>query len=371
MNLFSRLYKYQSSDLRSQLENFCTEGLCDILNRMTLEQQHNFLKGIFVPIHSDKPVVWQTQYSIICTQGSIRYPDLVGIVDDSVAYIIEVKIDAQFTIGIDDKGEQISQLEIYDRWLDKHASPNYAPTLILLTNNTQPEEAFLDSESQKYRVLDRRVLYWQNVHDQLSVATDICYVEDYKQFLKQQGLAMDLPTRQDFAVMELLYSGDGRRLEGLMESVFEKLKQKYGCEPLFNWNREDKLRHGGSRANWDYAICWSWVILNKAPYQYFYWGIQFPELDVEWNTLDNFSSNGSSPQIVLGYSTTESEYTRKALNDFSSKGYNVGIEVDGETTIFQSGLPLNKLLEEKYNIDTVVDWLSSEIDQALEIIRTL
>ncbi len=368
MNLFSRLYKYQSSDVRSQLENFCTEGICDILNRMSHEQQRNFLKGLSVPFHSDEPIVWQTQYSI-CTEGSTRYPDLVGIVDDSVAYIIEVKIDAKFTTGIDEKGDDISQLEIYDRWLGNHASKEYAPTLILLTNKTLPEQAFLEPESQKYRVSERRVFFWQNVYDQLSTAADICYVEDYKQFLKQQGLAMDLPTRQDFAVMELLYSGAGRRLEGLMESVFEKLRQKYGDEALFNWN---KSRRGGGKADWDSAICWSWVVLNKSQYQYFYWGIQFPELDVEWDTLEQFSSNGSSPQIVLGYCTTESEFTNEALKAFTSKGYNVGTEIiDGETTIFQRGLPLNKLLEEKYNIDTVVDWLSAEIDQALEIIRTL
>ncbi|MBF4265356.1 hypothetical protein EAY73_26465, partial [Vibrio anguillarum] len=58
------------------------------------------------------------------------------------------------------------------------------------------------------------------------------------------------------------------------------------------------------------------------------------------------------------------------LDAFSSQGYNVGTEVDGETTIVHRGLPLNKLLEENYNIDTVVDWLSSDINQALEVIRS-
>ncbi|MBF4343987.1 hypothetical protein EAY39_25250, partial [Vibrio anguillarum] len=184
----------------------------------------------------------------------------------------EVKIDAQFTTGIDENGQDVSQLEIYDKWLSEHASPIHNPNLILLTNKTLPEQEFEDLSSHKYQIKKRKVLYWQNIHDQLSTADNICYVEDYKQFLKHQGLAMELPNRQDFAVMELLYNGAGRRLEGLMGAVFEKLRQQYANEPLFNWSQEDKWRFGGSRADWGAAICWSWVILNQSPYQYFYWG---------------------------------------------------------------------------------------------------
>ncbi|WGY45661.1 hypothetical protein [Vibrio sp. ABG19] len=182
---------------------------------------------------------------------------------------------------------------------------------------------------------------------------------------------MDLPTRQDFAVMELLYSGAGRRLDGLMESVFQRVKDKYSDHSLLNWNKENKGRDRRSCAYWGAAICWSWVIINQNPYQYFFWGIQFPEYDSEWGTTEIFPKNGSYPQLVFGYSTTEEKYTKQALDAFLTKGYTVGERTDVESTIFLQSLPISQLLESNYNIDTITDWLSEELDKALTVITDM
>ncbi|WP_274370011.1 hypothetical protein [Morganella morganii] len=378
MDLFSRLYKYQSTDKRSQLENFCTEGFCDILNRMTKEQQHNFLIKMGVCADSDTKIKWQTQYTITDAEGKSRYPDLVGLVDNFVRYLIEVKINACFTQGVDINGNSLSQLQIYDRWLSAHSPDASAGTLILLTDKTMPEQSFKDISSSDFGIKNRKLWYWQSVFEQLTMVSDIPHVEDYKQFLSNQGLAMDLPTRQDFAVMELLYSGAGRRLDGLTKSVFDRIKQKYSAETLFNWGAEDKYRHGGSSANWQGAICWSWVMLRREPYHYFYWGIQFPEYN-EWDNGEchSQSKKSTSPCMVFGYMAMNIEYCKRAIVQFSE---NFGSDYcpgklppnnNTEAIIFDQTLPLSHLLDNNYNLDMVVDWLCDRIDNTLNIIKKL
>ncbi|WGY45659.1 hypothetical protein [Vibrio sp. ABG19] len=108
-----------------------------------MTQQKDLLEKLKIKCDLDKEVIWQTQYSIITDTGTIRYPDLVGLVDNAVVYVIEVKIDARFTTGTDLVGDSISQLEIYDSWLFKHASASHSPALVLLTNKTLPESQFL------------------------------------------------------------------------------------------------------------------------------------------------------------------------------------------------------------------------------------
>ncbi|MBC6659870.1 hypothetical protein H9I30_17945 [Morganella morganii] len=362
MDLFSRLYKYQSTDKRSQLENFCTEGFCDILNRMTKEQQRNFLTKMGVCADSDTKIKWQTQYTITDSEGKSRYPDLVGLIDNFVRYLIEVKINACFTQGVDINGDSLSQLQIYDRWLSAHSPDASAGTLILLTDKTMPEQSFEDITSSDFGIKNRKLWYWQSVFDQLTMVSDIPHAEDYKKFLSKQGLAMDLPTRQDFAVMELLYSGAGKRLDGLTKSVFNRIKQKYSAETLFNWSTEDKYRHGGSSENWQGAICWSWVVLRREPYQYFYWGIQFPEYN-EWDSGEYHSQSkwSTSPCLVFGYMSKDIEYCKQAIDLFSrvpGDDYCPGKlppDNNTEAIVFNQTLPLSHLLDNNYNLDMIVD----------------
>ncbi|HCM64478.1 MAG TPA: hypothetical protein DIT05_18325 [Morganella sp. (in: Bacteria)] len=378
MDLYTRLYKYQSTEKRSQLENFCTEGLCDILNRMTKEQLSYFLGNMGVAVDSDTGIKWQTQYTITDSAGVFRYPDLVGLTDNVVRYLIEVKIDAAFTQGVDIHGDTLSQLRIYDHWLSEHSSDPSAASLILLTNKTMPEQSFENYLSSDFYIKNRKIWYWQSIFDQFSMIFGIPHIEDYKKFLSTQGLAMDLPTRRDFAVMELLYSGAGQRLEGLTNGIFEKIKQKYIAETMFNWGAEDKYRHGGSCANWNGGICWSWVILRQEPYQYFYWGIQFPEYN-KWNDEGSSSQNKqcTSPQLVFGYMSVGIEYCRQATRVFSEivgGDYCIGkLPLDNNTQeiIFSQALPLSQLLDSNYNSDMIIDWICGKIDIALNTIKSL
>jgi len=370
MNLFSRLYKYQASPERGQLENFCTESVCDLLNRLSSNQQQSFLQNIGITIHSKKFISWRTQYSIIDQVNSSRFPDLVGIIDGVVRYLVEVKINASFTKGEDKDGNVLSQLSIYDNWLSEHSQKDTPSSLILLTHETKPISDFEDLGSTFFKTKDRKIIYWQSIYEHLQHFSSIAHAEDFGNFLIEKGLAMDLPTRQDFAVIELLYSGAGKRFEGLMKMTHQKLKDKYQNNTSFNWNAEDKWRNEGSKAYWEAAICWSYVIFANEPYSYFYWGIQFPAFDSEWDILTEFPQTSSAPQLVFGYVVKGEEEAQKMADAFTKDRYETGvISSNEESSIIHLGLPLSNLLNKKYNVDSIVDWLANEIDRALIVIN--
>ena len=91
VSIYQRLFKYQQTADRSNLENFCTEILCDYLNRISQETTNSFLKDVLLSgkpelvrrevsealLTSSSKIHWITQQSVQIG-GTNKYPDLVG-----------------------------------------------------------------------------------------------------------------------------------------------------------------------------------------------------------------------------------------------------------------------------------------------------
>ncbi len=162
ISLYGRLFKYRPSEGRLTREDFLTEALCDLLNRLDKDQLLFFLEvliGKRAPavwekcIRDDSSCTWQTQRTI---SGTGRL-DLVLEIDEFVLIGVEVKRDAHFQ-----KNNEREQLESYGDWLRSQYEDS---GLAVLTHSTPPPSDFdtTDSHSEKYKVKFRSVCRWSDV----------------------------------------------------------------------------------------------------------------------------------------------------------------------------------------------------------------
>ena len=102
MDIYSRLYKYRDRPSGSPLENFLTEALADIFNRLPMSIQTEFLIWMMPEscrsrlrdkCMDGKPIKAETQVPIVAA-GSVKRPDIIVYLDDEPLILIEVKVDA-------------------------------------------------------------------------------------------------------------------------------------------------------------------------------------------------------------------------------------------------------------------------------------
>lgn len=166
-SIYARLYKYPSSDDRSQLENFLTEALSDLVSRFdTVDIRDFIINGLlggnatdeFFTLLTGAPTIrWKTQHWI---SEIGKRPDIALLADredDVPLALIEVKIG----------DPQTQKLKDYGVWL-KSKRPDGA--LILLTRWTEPPPGFEadDKDESEYGIRLRRTCRWWRAYDWLS-----------------------------------------------------------------------------------------------------------------------------------------------------------------------------------------------------------
>jgi hypothetical protein len=195
VSIYSRLYKYQSVERRSQLENFLTEALADVLIR-TQDSRYGHDHEEFVldvllnscqnerktqlaaALRTAKQSKWKTQYPIKIGR-SYRFLDMVLLDSgERPLIIVENKIYAALMTGEPDadvdnesdggsesgsEPELEDQLQKYGRWLSDW---NSGAALVLLTYATPPPTGFVEGD-KKYSIDLRSVCWWQNVRNWL------------------------------------------------------------------------------------------------------------------------------------------------------------------------------------------------------------
>lgn len=303
-SLFSRLLKQQSTDKRSNLENYLTEALCEVLNRLSGEQQRSVLTALLgsnaLPPHGrDKAIRWETQQTV-ATRHGFKRPDLMGYQDKKPVFLVEVKVDAAFTSGRESgedqiSGEDVHQLVMYGQWLQE-ANPD--AQLVLLTWKSAPPADYLQEGVFGYGTRHRHRIYWQNVYDALAKVHTVPFVADFRSFLEEEFLAMDTPNRQDFALLELFLDGPYARVKKLMSTTRERLSTEFSSG--LNWKREASYMPDGYQALPENQLIWAWGVLDRPTYDYIYWGIHFPsDKDTAWGWKATFPNMPRRPVIFV------------------------------------------------------------------------
>jgi hypothetical protein len=232
MSIYSRLYNYRDTPSLSPLENFLTEALADLFNRLPLQTRIEFLVGMLPPSCSGrlqskcrgaKQIKAETQVSIPVS-GTVKRPDIIVYLDHKPLVLFELKVDAAF---------QERQLETYTKWIGSQCSGEWPGAVVFLTHRTRAPSGF-ESDGRNGNSVIGVTQKWKYLGDWLannfdlnqSEATHCALAADLNRFLERQGLMTEFMTSRDLAATELFMPAF-RALEHTFRTVILEVVAKY------------------------------------------------------------------------------------------------------------------------------------------------
>jgi hypothetical protein len=307
MSLYSRLFKYSPRADRKPIENFLTEALYDLLERMTtLDRKcmEGFITEILVGSHAPesfhdtltaaRSLRWQTQKVIYCA-GDRGYVDLCLMADERIMLVVENKIAAAFTChpAPDDSvepnddlvNENWNQLGFYERYL---AEESPGAGLVLLTHFTEAPRTFLlkgaGEKDELAEEIFRRVCRWSDVYKwislwQLSVAKD-CKVDpainllrmlarEFALFLEEQRMNITEMTNDDLELMRTVFSHNlPRKMRDFMRLTRNSVVLLPEVVKAEQYGRANALLDKEHQLVWDWVYCF-----DKGLKWFIGWGI--------------------------------------------------------------------------------------------------
>lgn len=244
INIYSRLYKYRETPAFSPLENFITEALADIFNRLPMSGRIGFLVWILPNACTDqlrnkcngakhieenkckgaKHIEAKTQVPIIVA-GTEKRPDIIIYLDTKPLVLIEAKVNAPVhnhnrdglrarqprQSEISDNDVQ-NQLETYSNWMRSQwqLSDDWPGAVVFLTHGTRAPEGFENNGCGDNTVI-RVTRTWSEIGRWLGDNLDLkqsqmahcALASDFNHFLGVQGLMENFITSHDIAATGL------------------------------------------------------------------------------------------------------------------------------------------------------------------------
>jgi hypothetical protein len=395
--LYYRLSKYAPTPGRTQVENFLTESLCDLLERMTVLDRRNvesFISDILVgseppstaSIFRDKltsagQLEWETQHRIEL-DAECGYLDLCLFADNRIVLVIENKIASGFTShGIPGEDGQAEvkfedQLHFYDRWLSAKWP---GAGLVLLTQFTDAPSDFLDEKNRQITATNpifHRVCRWATVYerigrwresyaDQFKDEPDGMFLSmlcaEFRQFLERMKMNPTEMKDDDLGLLTAYCSQDiWKKVRDLMASVRARVL------PLLPSSYSPSKRVPATEAWQETQIMWDWAYCYEKKLKWYIgWGLSgangLRHLDIELpSPLQAFVLIGSdnrrtepaitSKEVIDGWATTKRQLAlikvvAAQVLAGSSKGFNRALEEWVEVTVKEGVGMLEKARE--------------------------
>ncbi len=293
-SIYGRLFKYQSTAERSQLENFLTEAFADLMARCCDRRtQADFVAEVLFgditggkhlarlkeDLKRVKTLTWRTQESVKFAGGRGQ-PDIIVYGDKKPLVVIENKVNAPIgkrgTVNRDEDEDEsdetdsrnggLNQMIVYDGWLSKkEQNPNGG--LVFLTHQTLPPQGFLELGNE-YTISLRARCYWKAVIDWLAFRfqdQSSSLVHEFVEFLGGNVMKQDMNNADLAALGNLLRAvrelpaakafekaGVAEKLESLMHEARRKMRE---ILPGKGWRPREytSMWHGGGgRVVWDF-----------------------------------------------------------------------------------------------------------------------
>jgi hypothetical protein len=273
MPIYQSLFKYRERASRSPREDFLSEALTDLLNRMPEQEVLRAIDQFFLssgPLRADwkeylernpgSNLRWETQQQIYF-EGIAARLDIILRSNDDILFVIENKIDAHFqshTISPEVANEQVQpnyrhQLATYGCWLAaKCTEQQWKGGLVLLTHRAQTPANFA-SDTAEYGVACRTVLKWTDVSrwlsnyrqrllalerkDQKDQSAWLVLAAELAQLLEEWDMSTELMTSYDLATAEI-FAQSSDRLSAAFDRIYDSILK--GFEGL-SVNRLPKL----------------------------------------------------------------------------------------------------------------------------------
>ena len=288
VSLYQRLFTYRERQHRSPLEDYLTEALADLLNRMPERAVKGLTKswlgqnreevGDFDRVWPDgASALWTTQRPI---DGN-RFLDLLLEVDGRPVLIVENKIAAGFQrhTSLDEVKVEQHQLASYGLWLRREADPTWGGALVLLTHWTPAPDDFLVS-AETYGAKHRSVARWAELSRRLGTLARqaegltsawVQLASEFVSFLKELNMDSELAKSQDFAALQV-YVASADRVRNSIERIWDDAK------PI--WRPVSQQTDIALEITTKYGCVWKFRYLARQDLRncYLAVGIRFPEL---------------------------------------------------------------------------------------------
>ncbi|MBR0839114.1 PD-(D/E)XK nuclease family protein [Bradyrhizobium liaoningense] len=259
-SLYSNLFKYRESGLRSPREDYLSECLADFFNRLPLSLQSTFAARIFFPeslLMEFASVVADVTSLRLETQRQIASGriDLVLLADDVPVAAIENKIAAQF---------QDDQLASYGRWIKKSGALSHRLAVVcLLTHLTAPPPEFMRGGEASGKATPHLVR-WSSIAailSELAVSVDThddikLLARELRRFLEENDMSTEYAGRDEFAAA-LVYLRAGAQMDHTFGTIFAHVKEKDG---VFAKNETKNEYH--LKFDTPYKLIWGWTYLS-------------------------------------------------------------------------------------------------------------
>jgi hypothetical protein len=257
-SLYGKLFKYRERERRSPLEDYLTECLGDLFNRLDLPAQARFISRIFIPASLQG---WFEECSASITsfrmETQLRIPsgriDLVLYADKKPFVAIESKIGAPV-------GDE--QLAVYGRWVRDAGPPRQPAIVCFLTHLTPPPNGFIGGGEGSGRAIPH-VAKWQAVYRLLRELADIENLEVVKMlarelatFLGERGMSGEYAGRDEFAAA-LVYLRAGSRMDHTFSSIYTHIKSLEGC-----FGKSESARECSLKFDTEFKLIWGWSYLS-------------------------------------------------------------------------------------------------------------
>ena len=300
MDIYSRLFTYRDTPSVFPAENFLTEALADLFNRLPLLIRTEFLARMLPASCSSrlrnkckdgKQIKAETQVSIVAA-GSVKRPDMIVYLDSEPLALFEVKVHAALQmhrLGAPeierplqaDTSEFVfqSQLKTYSEWISSQCSGDWPGAVVFLTHGTRAPNDF-DNDGREGNSVIGVTRTWKdigswfanNLDMNQSETTHCALASDFVDFLERQGLMTDFMNSRDLAATAL-FIPTYRALNHTFRTVISEVTLKYPKSKGGNVHLE--FWPDGN------AYC-GWYYLNKQlnPASSKFWigiGICFPE----------------------------------------------------------------------------------------------
>ena len=240
--MYRRLFKYRERPDRTPHEDFLTEAIADLFNRLPeniskelvaflIKNCPNAFSNLKSYWPSNARTHWHTQKYI---EGGII--DLLFEIDGVPFLVIENKISAGFQehqsyAESSELPTKSNQLATYGTWLNRQADPSWGGALILLTHWTEAPADLLQSNST-YGCPYRSTVRWADLFGWLDKLTSHAQEEgtdwvrlsrELTEFLKEENMNSDLATGSDLAVLRI-YVASADRVRNTVERIWESAK---------------------------------------------------------------------------------------------------------------------------------------------------
>jgi hypothetical protein len=283
-SLYGALFKYSATSQRLPLENFLTEALGDLLNRVPRTDLLKLIRGVLgSPTDGTGPaqaacdriegatrLEWTTQYPIDYG-GVTKYPDLVLLVNRRPMIVVENKLRADLTLHLEEVGDERlvrDQLSVYGKWL---ARRDPSGLLLFLTHETDPPRGFLTG-STEYGVEARAVYRWRSVHRWLRSLGPteplVTLSRELADFIEEVGIVADEPGSIEFALMHAYHRLAYPSVEGAMKEVQQSMQRR--CR---------KVSQSPMNVGDNGHVVWGWGYPQLEGFSDFWfvgWGVRFP-----------------------------------------------------------------------------------------------